>query len=146
MMGISGTFLANETRLASHKRKVHLARLPWRFLGEGEAEVSLIGEGEYIRSARVRIRRRLPIDLSYIDRRHLILLGYADVGKSDFLESSDRRPQATPPTSLAPARGATGSPVPGLTISIVRSSFTTMPSRVTVSKAMMPRSAVPKAL
>ncbi|MCK1540237.1 MULTISPECIES: hypothetical protein [unclassified Bradyrhizobium] len=75
MMGISGTFLANETRLASHKRKVHLAPLPWRFLGEGEAEVSLIGEGEYIRSARVRIRRRLPIDLSYIDRRHLILLG-----------------------------------------------------------------------
>lgn len=55
MMGISGTFLANETRLASHKRKVHLAPLPWRFLGEGEAEVSLIGEGEYIRSARVRI-------------------------------------------------------------------------------------------
>lgn len=75
MMGISGTFLANETRLASHKRKVHLAPLPWRFLGEGEAEVSLIGEGESSAPPGFVFRRRLPIDLSYIDRRHLILLG-----------------------------------------------------------------------
>src|SRR6478736_32728 len=49
-------------------------------------------------------------------------------------------------TTISPTSpGATGSPVPGLTISRIRSSFTTMPSRASVSNAIRPRSAVPKA-
>src|SRR5271168_3294901 len=49
-------------------------------------------------------------------------------------------------TRIAPTSpSATGSPVPGLTISRIKSSLTTMPTRAGVSNATMPRSAVPNA-
>ena len=49
-------------------------------------------------------------------------------------------------TTISPTSpGATGSPVPGRTISRIRSSLTTMPSCAGVSNATMPRSAVPNA-